>query len=408
MTYESMFTVEEFLKHLRETKSKNTYLAYDQAIRKFSEFYGKTPNEILEERKRDWVSGDLHQKKRFAREIERFHKWLLEKGYTINSATTLATNFCALFTFYEMPITDLPSEVVQKVPTTKDFVPTREQYQAIFRIADNLRDKLIISMGLNLAWRIGDFAKIRKDMLPDLEQDAPILFELITEKEKVIAKSFLAQETVDLLKEYMPIVQNNPNPYLFPSNTEGYFTEESINRTLKDLAEKASIKIPKNKRLRFHAFRKRFLAECANASIDVNTAKVLCGKDVEDSMLAYLSEVEHREAFIKVHDRLKLTETATRKTTMATTELEKKVDMLEKLVHLMIGLGGRDLITKALELLPKEEREGLMLPVNEVIPEEEKEEQSVHVLEEVAKKLEKKRREEYRKLIESNNNNNNH
>lgn len=187
------------------------------------------------------------------------------------------------------------SDISKTVVSTKDFVPTPQQYREMYNVAGDLRSKLIISAGKDLAWRIGDFTKIEKDMLPNLDQDAPIPFDLITEKEDVLAKSFLSQETVDLLKRYLPTLPQD-NSYLFPSNGEGYFDPESINRILRDLAEKAKIKTPKRKRLRFHAFRKRFLSECANLHIDVNTAKVLVGKQVEKDMLTYLSEVEHREA----------------------------------------------------------------------------------------------------------------
>ncbi|RLI43919.1 hypothetical protein DRO69_08545, partial [Candidatus Bathyarchaeota archaeon] len=211
-------TVEYFLNYVKNTKSKNTYKEYKNGIKKFCEWFGKTPNEVLKMRKEDWVSGDLHRKKRFVRELEKFHKWLLEPNHTIrgkpnqaygiNSARTYCLGIQQLFRFYEMPMT-IPtgSEISRTVVTTKDFVPTPQQYREMFKVANNLRDKLIISMGKDLAWRIGDFAKIRKDMLPNLEQDAPIPFELITEKELVLAKSFLSQETVDLLKQYLPIVE---------------------------------------------------------------------------------------------------------------------------------------------------------------------------------------------------------
>jgi hypothetical protein len=111
-----------------------------------------------------------------------------------NTARSAVGGIVALFAFYEMPIIDLPTEVTEKVPTTHDFTPAPEQYREIFKVASDLRSKLFISMGKDLAWRIGDFAKIKKDMLPDLEQDAPILFELITEKEKVLAKSFQVKQ----------------------------------------------------------------------------------------------------------------------------------------------------------------------------------------------------------------------
>ena len=178
----------------------------------------------------------------------------------------------------------------------KHHISVPDQYRIMFKVAKDLRSKLIISMSKDLGWRIGDFVKIIKDRLPDSEQDSPISFELTTEKEDVITKSFLSGETVELLKQYLPTTSND-NPYLFPSNCEKHIDPDTVNRTLRRLAKKSNVKIPRNKRLRFHAFRKRFLSTCGNLSIDVNIAKILVGKDVESSMLAYLSEIEHRKAF---------------------------------------------------------------------------------------------------------------
>jgi len=399
----TQYTVEDFLDYLEKSKSRNTYKSYKRSIALFSEYFDKIPNEVLKLRRQDWKSDDLHQKRRFAREIEKFHRWMINKGYTINSARANTIGVLQLFRYFEMPLTTLSDEIKRTTVTTKDFVPRVEQYRHMFKIADNLRARLIIGMGLDLGWRIGDFAKLRKDVLPDLEQDAPILFELITEKENVIAKSFLSQETVDLLNEYLPTVKDNPNPYLFPSNKEGYFDPESINRILRKLAAKANVTIPKNKRLRFHAFRKRFLSECANLRIDVNTAKILVGKSVSKDMLTYLSEVEHREAFIRVQQRLRLTETPMRKRRESSTELETRLELLETKLTI-IGSLDPDLVRRVNALIEKtdafESADSQWKTKIKDMAFNEK-------LSLLAKEKLRKQQEEYKKLIEENNNNNN-
>jgi integrase len=379
--------VEDFLNYVKETKSKNTWKEYKHSIEKFAEWFGKSPNEIMELRTQDWASTDLHQKKRFVREIEKFHKSLIEKGYTINSARTMCLGLMQLFRFYEMPVTiQTGSDVSKTVVSTKDYVPTPEQYREMFKMADDLRSKIIISLGKDLGWRIGDFVKIRKEQLPNLEQEPPILFELITEKEDVLAKSFISAESVELLKQYLPTTPKE-NPYLFPSNSKNFIDPDTINRTLKQLAEKSNIKIPQNKRLRFHAFRKRFLSTCANLSIDVNIAKILVGKDVESSMLAYLSEVEHRIAFLKVHEVLRLTEMPMRKTRESATELEERLDVVENILRIMIALGGKELFEKAKQTLKAEDVK------------------MIHDYSE-KKPLSKEQLEEYKRIIAENNNHN--
>jgi len=391
-------TVEDFLEYVKQTKSKHTFKEYRIGIKKFSEWFTKPPNEILEMRSQDWISGDMHRKKRFTRELEKYHKALLKQGYAINTARNYCLGILQLFRYYEMPIT-IPtgSEISKTVLTTKDFVPKADQYRAMYKVADSLRDKLIISMGKDLGWRIGDFVKINKDMLPILDQDAPISFELITEKEDVLAKSFLSQETVDLLKEYLATVKDNPNPYLFPStNGNNHIDTDTINLMLRNLAEKAKIRIPKNKRLRFHAFRKRFLSECANLSVDINTAKILVGKHVEKDMLTYLSEVEHREAFIKVHSRLRLTETPMRKTRETASELEKRVDRLERVINIMSAMYP-DAVKKAEKML---EDLGVTMTAEQFTKMTFGEK-----LDMIAKEQERKQREEYARIIAENNNN---
>jgi len=207
----------------------------------------------------------------------------------------------------------------------------------MFKVADNLRDKLIVSMGLTLAWRIGDFARIKRGDLPNLDQETPIPFEILSEKEDVVAKSFLSDEAVELLKEYLPTLPES-NLYLFPSNGKGHLDHTTFNRIVRELAAKAKIKIPKRKRIRFHCFRKRFLSEAANLRIDVNIAKILVGKAVEPAMLAYLSEINLKEAFIRISERLRLTKTPMRRTKESTTELEKRVDRLERMLNIIAAI----------------------------------------------------------------------
>ena len=392
--------VEDFLNYIQESKSKATYKEYKHGINKFADWFGKTPNEILEMRKQDWISEDFHQKKRFMRELEKFHSYLIKQEYSINSARTLCLGIMQLFRFYEMPVT-IPSgsDVSKTVVSTKDYVPTPQQYREMFKVASDLRAKLIISLGKDLGWRIGDFVKIKKEQVPNLEQEAPILFELITEKEDVLAKSFISVESAELLKEYL-LTLPKENPYLFPSNTENYIDPDTINRTLKDLAEKSNVHIPQNKRLRFHAFRKRFLSTCANLSIDVNIAKILVGKDVESSMLAYLSEIEHRTAFIKVYDVLKLTEMPMRKTRESASDLEKRLGELERLVHGVIALGGREMVEKARQLAHIE----TMPYSTEQIEQEELLKTIGDRQLETKQKLSKEQLKEYKRIIAENNN----
>lgn len=405
----SKMTVEEFLSYVEEAKSKNTHKSYVYGIEKFVEYFGKDANTILAMRHEDVVSGEPIKKKRFLREIEKYHAWLLKpihtirgkpnKAFTINSARNMCLGIMQLFRYYEMSIT-LPrgSKVSRTVISTKDFVLEAQHLKEMFKVAD-LRGRVIVSMAKDLGWRSGDFCKLKKDELPDLEGETPILFELITEKEDVLAKSFLSQETVDLLKTYLPTLPSD-NPYLFPSNRSKNLDGESVNRIVKDLASEARIKILKHRRLRFHCFRKLFLSTCANQSVDVNIAKILVGKHVEKDMLTYLPSVDLRKAFMKVQEILALTK-PTRQVEMKTRELEelrKELEEQRRIMKAMTMIYGEEIQRKAIEALKKE---GVSLEFEPKNP--------MEALRELGKAIEEKEQAEYKELIESpNNNNNNH
>lgn len=388
------YTVEEFLKYVQKSRAKNTLIMYREGLKRFTEWYGKTANEVLQERLKDVKSDDLLKKRRYRRKIEEFHRYLIkEKAYTPNSANYYCQGIRALFSFYEVSV-KVSREIQKKRKTTRDFVPRIDQYAAMSRSADNLRDKVIVSMGLTLGWRISDFAKIRKDTLPNLDEQSPIPFEVITEKEQTIAKSFLSDEVVELLKQYIPTLSEK-NPYLFPSNGKGNLDHTTFNRIVRELAEKADIKMPKGKRIRFHCFRKRFYSEAANLRINVNIARLLVGKAVEPSELAYLSEVNLREAFLKISERLRLTEKKPKIATKETSELEKRLERLERKLNL-IAVIYPDAEEKANEMLKTlgfiTHEQIIKMTFNEK-------------LDTIVKEEERKQQEEYDKLIAENNNN---
>ena len=391
-------TLKEFLDYVKEAKSKNTWKEYKLGINKFVEWFGKDADEILALRHKDVVSGDPIKKKRFLREIEKFHANLLKQGYAINSARTMCLGIQQLFRFYEMPVT-LPrgSKVAKTVISTKDFPLAPEHPKLMYKVAD-LRGRVIVSMAKDLAWRIGDFCKLKKDQLPDLELEAPIPFELITEKEDVLAKSFLSQESVDLLKTYLATLPED-NPYLFPSNRAKYLDGESINRIIKGLASKALIRIPKRRRLRFHCFRKLFLSTCANLGVDVNIAKILVGKQVEKDMLTYLPTVDLRKAFLRVQEVLGITKPTREVETKAKElrELRKELEEQKRITRAMARIYGEEMLKKAKAEL---RREG----VSEDLVEGHSPLETLNTL---GKVLEERDKAEYNKLLKEVNHENN-
>jgi site-specific recombinase XerD len=153
-------------------------------------------------------------------------------------------------------------------------------------------------MATDLGLRMSDFIRIKKSDLPDLNQEPPIPFDIMTSKEDVIANAFLSIESVELLKSYTVHLGQRErdrwgraerqgrkireNQYLFPSNGSRPITEERVNGLLKILAEKAQINT-NGKSLTFHCFRKIFLSASIDSGIGLTAGKKLIGARAQHS-----------------------------------------------------------------------------------------------------------------------------
>ena len=292
---------------------KSTRRMYKRGIDLFCEWYGKDVEAILNERKDDLTPRanetlvDTKQRaSRYEKLLEKFHAWLLEYGYKINSARTLCLGVMQLFRYYNMGITlRTGSPVSRTVVTTSDFIMQPEHVRGMFHSAKDLRSKLLISMGNDLGWRISDILSIKRDELPNLEQDPPIEWIRITKKEEVVAKSCLSGTTVVLLKEYLHNIPTQ-NPHLFHSNGQGHISDEIVNARLRDLARDAGIELG-NMKLRWHCFRKMIISQAKNLGIDPDVLRVLVGKSVKKDVLTYMTGIDVRTAFNKLQEVLGIT-----------------------------------------------------------------------------------------------------
>jgi hypothetical protein len=178
--------------------------------------------------------------------------------------------------------------------STDDFNLKPHHVRAMFHSAKDLRSKLLISMGNDLGWGISDVIEIRRDELPDLNQQPPIYWERIRKKTKQIAKTCLSVTTVALLKEYLFSFPTK-NPYLFHSNGT-HISDKTVNQRLRDLASDADIKIG-NKNLHWHCFRKMLLSTAKNLGIDPDIIKIMTGKAVKKDILTYMTDINIVDAF---------------------------------------------------------------------------------------------------------------
>jgi integrase len=326
-------SMQEFLDSVINPSTKKGYRI---GINKFCEWFGQSPREVLEMRKDDLTQRpheDLieyrNRAARFEKEIEKFHGQLLKQGFTMNTARGYTIGIRQLFRFYQMPIRMRTGSRVTKTVKTSTSFPLRiEHVQRMFEVAD-LRERVILSLATDLGLRISDFITIKKADLPPLDQEPPIMFDVMTGKEHVVAQGFLSAETVELLKIYLPTLQKKENPFLFPSNGNRPISDEWLNRLLQKLAEKAQLELS-GKRLTFHCFRKMFLSAAIDAGIGLTAGKKLCGKAIPQSDDTYLTTVKLRDKFVQLKRLLTIVPRVKSERMEQINQLEAAIEQLQK------------------------------------------------------------------------------
>lgn len=398
MTYHSaektLNAKEKFLSDLLERRKKGTYKGYRRGLELFVEYYQKDCDQILAEAKEKFKSEDPTEQTYFDRKIEAFHKWMLEKGYALTSARGNTLGIIQFFNFYRIPIN---AKIPMPPPTTKTYIPKIEELRRCFNVSPPV-GKVVLSLGLDLAWRIVDFVNLKKSDIPDLNQQAPIPIQRITQKENVVSATFISTETCELLKAYLPTLPKD-NDYLFPSKItkDGHMKDESINKILKVMLRKAKIEIPKGKRFTFHSLRKRFLSTCATLNIDSEYAKLMVGKSIGSDIETYLEDANFREAFKKVREETLSLSNGTIKQTMESkdtriTELEKELQETKGLLRAMTELFGKEILEKARQQYNVEVAKQSGEPLT-----------PIEALTEIAKFKQEKDRKEYDKMLEETN-----
>ena len=172
----------EYMETFLSSVRKSTANSWRRGITLFTEWYGKSVDTLLQERKDDLTprpeENFIDQKNRadrFERELEKFHKWMVDNGYKINTARNYCSAVLQLFRYYSMPIRLRTGSPISRITiSTDDFNLKPKHVRAMFHSAKDLRSKLLISMGNDLGWSISDVIKIRRDELPDLNQQPPI------------------------------------------------------------------------------------------------------------------------------------------------------------------------------------------------------------------------------------------
>jgi integrase len=293
----------------------------------------------LEDMKKRRMSSDNTTKFFYDNEVPKYFKWLRteyeqKKGRTVGkplsegSALAFASAVRSFFSYhrYSLQIRKdaLPSSEKLKA-VYKDHRFDVYQLRAMFKQGD-LAERTALACGVNLWLRVGDFAKLERDLielaikreaeLAENESREPdiVEFELITEKEKEPASCHLSKEAVELLKEYMRTYPKK-NGQLFP------LTDDALNDLIKRLADNAKITL--TGRVRWHCLRK-FGITLMHGKVTEPVMKYMTGKHISKDLRTYIqNNRETYKAFKAIEPLISLTKTNGNGSSQLAKELEE-------------------------------------------------------------------------------------
>jgi len=188
--------------------------------------------------------------------------------------------------------------------TTRDHVLTIDQARLMWKISD-LDGKILIKTWL-LGLRISDACRLKWNDLDLQPQKKPIEVQILTRKEGIVAHCFIDSEFQELLKKYIPTLDQS-NDFLFQSARQERLSEKQLLRRLQKLAKKVGLNT--TKRFGWHIARKLFLRKAVELGLNQWSAKMMTGKAVERSVATYIVGTDLTKDAQKMSNVLRMEET---------------------------------------------------------------------------------------------------
>jgi len=199
-------------------------------------------------------------------DVDAFLAKLRASGYKERSIYTAAVAVKRFMEYFGLK-ENLKGFELPKRPSELPRYLTPEEVQAIINAADNLRNKLIVSLLFCTGMRVSELVSIRVSDV-DLEEGS-IRVRGKGGKERVV---FFDSRSRQLLAEYLPTVKGCE--YLFPAKGgEGHMHYVTVERVIRKLARAAGLK----KRVTPHVLRHSFATISLAKGMDVREIQELLG-----------------------------------------------------------------------------------------------------------------------------------
>ena len=304
-------------------KEEGTKQRYQEYFNEFLSFVGKTPDELIVQRQQDLLNPDRKIQRRIESLLLAFLAKKKAEGYAV---ATRQIYFASIRSFFEIHYFPL---IMRKgdYPTGDSNGVKRATKEAILKVLNNKhqRNKLTIKALMlfikDSGLRVSDVRRLNYgDIAKQLENgETTIQLNIITEKTNLLAKTFIGEEAIQALKEYLEARKQgskdsrNVEPEIITKDSPLFkvWTKGEIKRysrhSLSSLMREAFVNVNED-RMSAHSLRKKLQTDLEKAGINSNWIDQILGHQLINSRDAYSlpTDEELKEAYMKAYRYIKV------------------------------------------------------------------------------------------------------
>jgi len=293
---------------------------YEENFAEFLSFIGKNPDELVVQRQHDLLNKDIKTQRTIETKFLAFIAKKRKDGYSISTQQIIYASIRSFFEVHYFPLRmrrgDYPKGDCDGV--------RRATLEAVLKILydekarNKTTEKAMVLFLKDCGLRISDARRLNYgDIAEQLERGATLIqINIITQKTKLLAKTFIGQEAIEALKTYIeerkrgsrrvePEAITNESP-LFRTWTSGK-VKRIPRGSFSSVIRQAFLRNGE-KKMSAHSLRKKLQTDLERAGMNSNWIDQILGHQLINSRDAYSlpTDEELREAYEKAYHYIRV------------------------------------------------------------------------------------------------------
>jgi integrase len=292
--------------------AEGTRYLYHKYFLDFANYLNQTPDQILEQRKQD----STNPNKQIQRRYETLFKEFLAEIKPKYAPLTRQTIYASIRSFFE--IHDYPLRMRRNdYPKGKGIGVKRATDEAILKVLENKPTPTLTALIHTLkdtGLRISDLKQLKCNLITDNPNATTIPIIIHTEKTGLIAKTFIGEEAITALKNYLRFRERGtrkiPPETIAPETPlfkKRHNNEPMARTTITVTIQQAFIRTGE-KRTTAHSLRKRFQTVMEKAKVPNTWIDQMLGHELSYSLGAYSlpTDQELQQAYTEAYNKIRI------------------------------------------------------------------------------------------------------